>query len=199
MSDHPDAPALPVTSTQTRDEADAKAWFYLDHRGDIEAWAALRTEGRSLFEKHLIGVAAELDEVAEQVGAERESSDLDSGSWPTAGMFRPTWATGGGVDVDVVVQWERSRLLTPGSNEWPYVGVRVRTDLEDDDRRRRIAESLGQFRPQFTGRSSRNFPCWDYVRPSSDPIDPDAYVVDLLTSFSRLWGLVSPVIDGLEE
>lgn len=181
----------------SRDEADAKAWFYLDHREDIEAWAALRSEGKALLEKYLVGIATDLDEFAEEVGAARETTDLADGSWPTVGLYRTSWATGGVVDADVVVQWERSRLLARGAGtEWPYVGVRVRTDLDDTARRSQISEALRPFRSQFTGKPSRNFPCWDHVR-ASGPLDPEAYVADVLAAYRRLWVAVAPALDAL--
>ncbi|GAA2014221.1 hypothetical protein [Nocardioides kribbensis] len=200
----PDSGVSPVSpdglersGASSRDEADAKAWFYLDHREDIEAWASLRSEGRALLEKSLVGIATDLDEFAEEVSAARETTELADGSWPTVGLYRTRWATGGIADADVVVQWERSRLLVRGAGtEWPYVGVRIRTDLDDTARRSQICEAVRPFRSQFTGKPSRNFPCWGHVR-ASGPLDPEAYVADVLAAYRRLWAAVAPALDAL--
>lgn len=151
-------------STDARDDGDAKAWFYLDHREDIETWAALREEGRQLLDRHLVGIAALLEGMAGEVNARFYTDDLDSGPWPRAGLSCRHWLWKGWADVSVVVQWERGRLLTPGSNEWPYVGVRIRDAQADEDRRRQIVGAMKPVLSNFTGKPTRNFPVWRYVR-----------------------------------
>ncbi|SDM10713.1 hypothetical protein SAMN05660642_01685 [Geodermatophilus siccatus] len=182
----------------TREDADAKAWFYLDHRHDIETWAALRAEGRQLLDKHLVGVAAQLEELAEELDAELETNDLDSGSWPRAGLRLPTWQYHGTADVSVVIQWERARLLTPGSNEWPYVAVRLPADAAEEERRRQISDAMRTVRSQLKGSSSRTFPFWRYVQPlSSASLDPAALIRDVLIAFRQLWDAAAPALDAL--
>jgi hypothetical protein len=189
----------------TREDADAKAWFYLDHRHDIETWAALRAEGRQLLDKHLVGVAAQLEELAEELDAEMETNDLDSGSWPRAGLRRLIWQHNGTPDVSVVIQWERARLLTPGPNElapgpneWPYVAVRLPADAADEERRRQISEAMRPVRAQLKGSSGRTFPFWRYVQPlAGSPLDPDALIRDLMASFRELWSAAAPALDAL--
>jgi hypothetical protein len=180
-----------------RDDADAKAWFYLDHRADIEAWAALRTDGRDLLDKYLVGLEAHMETFAEEVGAELEASDLETGSWPTVGLHRSSWVADGVPYIDVVIQWERSRLLSPGSNEWPYVGVPLLKRLEDDDLRRQASDALRDLRPRLNGRASRNFPLWSYARPVGALVNPDAFAMEILASFRRLWAAVYPILDDL--
>ncbi|MGY1985392.1 hypothetical protein ACI792_04125 [Blastococcus sp. SYSU DS0669] len=182
----------------TREDADAKAWFYLDHRHDIETWAALRAEGRQLLDKHLVGVAAQLEELAEEFDAELETNDLDSGSWPRAGLRRLAWQHNGTADVSVAIQWERARLLTPGPNEWPYVAVRLPADAADEERRRQLSEAMRPVRAQLKGSSGRTFPFWRYVQPASGaPLDPDALTREILTSFRELWDAAVPALDDL--
>lgn len=184
----------------TREDADAKAWFYLDHRHDIETWAALRPEGRQLLDKHLVGVATQLEELAEELDAELETNDLDSGSWPRAGLRRPTWHHNGTADVSVVIQWERARLLAPGSNEWPYVAVRLPADGTDEERRRDISEAMRPVRAQLKGSSGRTFPFWRYVQPPAGaPLDPDALIRDVLIAFKQLWDAAAPALDALHH
>jgi hypothetical protein len=186
---------LPSTA---RDEADAKAWFYLDNRADIEVWAALRAEGRQLMDKHLIGAAIALEELAEEFGAEFQSQDLEMGPWPRMGLRRSSWSHEGVADVSVVLQWERARMLTPGPNEWPYVAVRLTADLVRDDRRKAVTEAMKPVRARLSGNSSRIYPFWRYVPLADDgPVDLDVFLADVTTAFRQLWEEAAPDIDGL--
>lgn len=183
--------------TGARDIADAKAWFYLDHRDDIETWAALRREARELLDRHLVGLSAPVGELAEELNAELETEDLESGSWPRIALRRAIWQHHGIHDVTVTVQWERARLLAPGSNEWPYVAVRVPSDA-DESRRRLINEAMKPVRRALDGQISRSFPCWNYVRsPKGAPLDPETLTDAILADLWRLWEVASPVLDDL--
>jgi hypothetical protein len=184
---------------RTREDADAKAWFYLDHRHDIEAWSALRAEGRQLLDKYLVGAAVQLEELAANVDAEFETNDLDSGAWPRVGLRRTTWEHGGVADVSVVIQWERARLLVPGPNEWPYVAVRLSTDVADGERRKQISDAMRPVRAQLKGSSGGTFPFWRYVQTSAGaPLGPDELSRDLVTSFRELWNVAAPALDALQ-
>lgn len=184
----------------TRNDADAKAWFYLDHRHDIETWAALRAEARQLLDSHLVAVADLVADLAEEVGAEVWSKDLDSGSWPTAGLRRPTWLHNEIVDVSVVIQWERSRLLTPGSNEWPYVAVRLPSDTVTKERRREVRDAFKPLRDQLKGSDSPSFPFWRYIAaPDGAPVEPAVLIEDVIRSLRQLWDAASPVLDALND
>lgn len=184
--------------TPARDDADAKAWFYLDHRDDIETWAALRSDARQLLDKHLVGVADEMAELADQFGVELDTGDLESGSKPRAGPRRQSWHYNGIADVSVVVQWERARLLTPGSNEWPWVAVRVPAAAADDGRGKQIIEGMKPVRSLLKGQSSAAYPLWRYVRPPAGAaVNPGAFVDDVLTSFRELWDAAAPILDAI--
>ena len=183
----------------SRDDADAKAWFYLDHRADIEAWAALRDQGRQLVDKHLVGVAAAIEGLAEEFNAEFEINDLEAGPWPQVGLRRSSWLYEGVADVSVVVQWERARMLTPGSNEWPYVAVRLAPDLAGDERRKSVTEAMKLPRARLSGYASRTHPFWRYVPlPDGRAVDLDLYLDDLATAFRQLWEAAAPEIDKLD-
>jgi hypothetical protein len=63
-----------------REEVDAKAWFYLDHRQDIETWAALRDDASRLVDRYLVALAPTFEELAVELDAEPEfGEDLESG------------------------------------------------------------------------------------------------------------------------
>lgn len=186
--------------TPARAEADAKAWFYLDHRDDIETWAALRTDARQLLDKHLVGVEAELSELAVQLGVELDTGDLESGSKPMVGLRRSSWLYNGIADVSVVVQWERARLLAPGSNEWPWVAVRVPAAVAYDDRGKQLIEEMKPLLSRLKGKSSTTYALWRYVRaPAGASVNPGALVDDILTSFRELWDAAAPILDALHK
>ena len=60
----------PCPEFPDRDDADAKAWFYLDNRTDLETWAALRTDASALLDRYLVALAPTFEELAEELGAE---------------------------------------------------------------------------------------------------------------------------------
>ncbi len=94
MSD-PDFPA--------RADADAKAWFYLDNRTDIEAWAALRADATPLLDRYLVALAPTFEELAEELDVELDVDDLEAGSWPRVGLRRASWTHEGLADVSIVI------------------------------------------------------------------------------------------------
>jgi hypothetical protein len=197
---HRDVGGLPQCLTRPSSPGTTKAWFYLDHRHDIESWAALRADAPQLLDNHLVKITDRVADLAEEVGAEVWSRDLDSGSCPTAGLRRPTVAAPrhGGRDRRHPV--ERSKLLTPGSNDWPYVAVRLPADAIDEQRRREIRDAFKPVRDQLKGTASPSYQFWRYVAvPGGAPVDPAALVDDLHTWLQQLWDAASPVLDALNS
>src|SRR3954453_19836437 len=143
----------PITLPE-REDADAKAWFFLDHRQDIETWAALRDDASRLVDRYLVALAPTFEELAVELDAEPEfGEDLESGGqWPTLGLRRTSWRYHGVADLSVVVEWERPRLLKPGPrNQWPFVAVRMPRTQEDPQRRREVVEAVGAVHGQLKG------------------------------------------------
>lgn len=187
-----------------RDEADAKAWFYLDHRHDIEEWAALRSDGRLLLEKYLLGMSERLARFASFVGAEIGTRQLEEGRWPSMFLTRSTWTGGSGTatnqpDVDIAFQWDRSGLLRPGVNEWPYVAVRVDENGLDPKRRASLVDAVLPARSEFTRRPLEGYLCWEYVRQPAGAVDPAGLLDNAMAAIQRLWELAAPALDTLHE
>lgn len=181
-----------------RDDADAKAWFYLDHRADIEQWAALRADASELVERHLLILADELPELAAEFGAECYQADLETGSWPRFGLRRESWRLGG-TDVAIVVEWERSRLLRAG-NEWPYVGIRTGREQANEGRRLAIAEALAPLRSAEKMKKSQVWPAWRYVTPAAgSSLDPTELALEVERQMRALWTAAAPVIDAVHN
>lgn len=183
---------------ERRDE-DAKAWFYLDHRDDIEAWASLRRTGGDLLDRYLVSEAALLEGWADEWSAEFESDSLEGGSTPRAGFYRAGWVGNGLTGLAVVVEWDRTKLLTPGAFEWPYVAVRWPSDLAGDDRRRQVSEALKGVRAQLKGQTGQSHPFWRPVPPpDGQPIDPKALAQAAAQNLRELWLASAPILDALK-
>lgn len=180
-----------------RDDADAKAWFYLDNRADIEVWAALRADGRQVLDRYLVAAAPLIEELAEALGAEPDGGEVETGAWPRTGLRRTSWQHEGVHDVRIVVGWDRATLLTPGRNEWPWVGVCLPSDLADSERRKKVAEALKPVHAAMKGQTSQGYPYWRSVQPPAGPLNPDALVRDILASFQEIWEVAAPALDAL--
>lgn len=186
------------TDRPERRDEDAKAWFYLDHRHDIEAWKSLRPLGSDLLHGYLVNEAALLEEWVDDLSAEFESDSLDVGPTPRAGFFRTGWLANGLTGLSVVIEWDRTRLLTPGAFEWPYVAVRWPAEMAGDDRRRQVNEALKGVRTQLKGQTGRSHPIWRPVPPmSGQPVDPKALAQDAAQSLRELWLAAVPILDEL--
>ena len=186
------------TGFPPRDDADAKAWFYLEHRRDIEAWAAIQGDASLLLERYFLFLAEQLEELAEELNAETSSEDLESGPLPRFGLRRRSWNHAVLGDVTVAAGWDRSNLLRRG-NEWPYVGVHVTPDQEDGERRRRITDAVSRLRSQPGMHKSYRWPAWKYVRPRTDAagVDPEALAREWCSSFRQLWHDSASALDAL--
>jgi hypothetical protein len=183
--------------TLPRDPAEAKAWFYLDHRRDIEEWAGLRQDAAALLHRCLIDQQPWFEDLAAEVAAEPDSSDLEGGSWPRLGLRRPAWAHAGMDDVSVVLQWERSQLLRPRANEWPFVAVHISPRLADPVRRQALHEAVAPVRMQLGAKHDQRWPLWRYVTPTGEAaaLSPEELIGTAQTSFRQLWDIVAPALD----
>lgn len=190
----------PVELPTRNDDADAKAWFYLDHRHDIESWAALRADAARLVEQYLRALVPTLSDLADEHGARVYERDLESGAWPRFGLFRDSWSHDGQHDVAVVAEWERSRLLS-GTRTWPYVGVRITPRQKDAERRQAVAAAVAPARRAFTDARTSTWPAWQYVVPASSGagVDPGELAADVWRRLNELWQLTALALDALHD
>lgn len=181
-----------------RDDADAQAWFYLDHRTDIETWAALRNDAARLLERYLLALTPQLDELSSDLDAEPYAQDLETGSWPRLGLRRTAWTHAGVNDISVLIEWERARLLSP-NRPWPYVGVRISPSQQDSARRQRVADALADVRRSLGAQRAQAWPAWRYVTPPGDcrDVDPAALANNAWTALRQFWDAAAPTIDAL--
>src|SRR5690349_11186427 len=88
-----------------RQPADAKAWFYLERRQDIEDWAAQREDAATLLERYLRALEPPLSGMAGEVEADFDPEGLGDGKFQVMGLRRAGWRWRGVNDVAVVVEW----------------------------------------------------------------------------------------------
>lgn len=182
---------------RSRDDADAKAWFYLDHQHDIEEWAALRQEGRQLLERHLLGLGPAFGQLATRLNADA-AYDLDSKAERWVGLRRSSWHHADLQTASIRLQWHRDKLFIVNSAyEWPFVGVHV--SAQDPERQGVIADALAAVRLRLRGTESEHWPFWRFVQPSSDStsVDPEELARRALQEFSDVWNAAAPILDAV--
>ena len=182
-----------------RRDDDAKAWFYLDHRRDIEAWIALRDDAAEVFHAHLLALEPAVQTMADSLGCEMETVDVPDGAWPRFGLWRPGWQTGGVRDLSVAIEWQRAALLVPGANCWPFVGVRSEGVEKDRQRWTELVAVLAPARAQLRAAKSRPWPLWRYEEPPTDAdgVEPEAIALGLLSNLRQVWSVVAATLDAM--
>lgn len=80
-----------LESFPPRDDADAKAWFYLDRRRDIEEWAGLRSDAAELLDRYLITQAPDFERLADEFDAEYDTQPNDDAKFRWLGPRRASW------------------------------------------------------------------------------------------------------------
>lgn len=189
-----DGPRFPA-----RRDDDAKAWFYLDHRRDIEAWVALRDDAAEVLHAHLLALEPAVRSMADELGCEMETADVPDGAWPRFGLWRPSWQTAGVRDLSVVIEWELDALLVPGANCWPFVGVRSEVVDKDKQRWSELVAALTPARAQLRAEKSKPWPLWRYEEPPAEAegVDPEAIALGLLRSLRQVWDVAAPALDAV--
>ena len=182
-----------------RDDADAKAWFYLDRRRDIEEWAALRPDAAELFDRCLIALAPNFEQLADELGAEYDPQLRDDTNFRWLGVRRASWKDSGLHAVTIGLQWYPDKLFQPhNANEWPFLGIYVPVQGQDLQRRRSLADGLADLRSALGGKATGDWLYWRYVRPTDRPesVDPDELARTALQEFRKLWAAATPILDA---
>lgn len=190
------------TTLTERDDADVQAWFYLDHRQDIETWSALVSDARRLVDRHLVALTPTFEELAAQLDAEPVFSELedDSDQWPWLGLRRRAWQHAGMADISVVLEWDRFNLLSRGRYKWPFVAVRLPRAQQDGPRRHQITDAVAPVHTQLRGgRKAGPWPYYRFIIPPGEiaKFDMAAYADSLVTGFRELWETAAPALDAL--
>jgi hypothetical protein len=186
----PDEIGFPLRNT-----ADAKAWFYLERRADIEEWASQREDAAALLVRYLRVLETPLSEMAGDVGADFDLDGLDDGKFRVMALRRPQWPERG-VNAAVTVEWDPKTLLSRGKeNPWPFVAVRHSGD------RQRFKIVKAAFTPvvkRLGGASQHPWAYWRFQKPATGAVDPERLGTDLLAAFRQLWAEAAPILDDLQ-
>lgn len=184
--------------TPSRDAADAKAWFYLDHRREIEAWAALRADAAVLLDRCLLEIGPAVEQLAVELGASFEAFDPEVDSDPRFGIYKPEWTRGGQVEVSVVVEWQPRLLLVGRYNQWPWVAVRSNGGDEAKRQWNELVGDLAGARRTLRASASTPWPLWRYVEPLGEEsgLDLDRYFEHILDELRRVWFASEGVVNA---
>jgi hypothetical protein len=185
------------TEFPLRNPADAKAWFYLERRADIEDWAAQREDAAALLVRYLRVLETPLSEMAGDVSADFDLDSLDDGKFRVMGLRRPQWSWQGVNDVAVTMEWDPKTLLSPSKeNPWPFVAVRHSGDRE---RFKILKAALAPAVKRLGGSSQHPWAYWRFQKPSTRAVDPQLLAEDLIAGFRQLWEEAAPMLDKFHQ
>lgn len=170
--------------------------FFLRHRAQIAAWAALESETRQVAHRAMTTVG---DRLAEDPPADAEIMVGDDGGYDARLLYRPGWRGGDGRPMAAVgIGWHPVRVdFGPG---WCWIGVwcgqRDDTDALADVIRSSLAETAAVL--ELTNKGWRQWPLfkygpgptgefWDDLRP---------WLEELEESVRTAWARIA---DGLER
>lgn len=188
------------TLARPRDDADAKAWFYLDHRRDIEEWAALRLEAGQLLDRYLLDLAPHFERLAAELNADWDGDlEMERHSWRWLGLCRRSWHNVGLQKATIGLEWYPNQLFSPHDKyEWPYLAVYAQSSGQDDVRCLAIKDDLAGVRSRLDGHAAGDYLFWRYVRSAdgAQSVDPDELAHRALREFRVLWDAAAPVLDN---
>jgi hypothetical protein len=188
----PDENGFPLRNT-----ADAKAWFYLERRADIEDWAAQREDAAALLVRYLCVLKRPLSEMAGDRGADFDLDGLDDGKFRVMGLRRPQWSWQGVNEVAITVEWDPKTLLSPSKdNPWPFVAVRHSGDRE---RFKTLKAAFAPVVKRLGGSSLHPWAYWRFQKPATGAVDPELLAKDLLTNSQQLWDEAMPILDDFYQ
>lgn len=188
-----------LESFPPRDDADAKAWFYLDRRRDIEEWAGLRSGAAELFGRYLITLVPDFERLADEFDAEYDTQLNDDAKFRWLGLRRASWKDFGLDTATIGLQWYPDKLFQPrNASEWPFLGVYLQAQGQADQRRRTVVHALADVRSALSGSVGRDWPFWRYVRPTAgaESVDPGELARSALQEFRDLWAAAAPILDA---
>ncbi len=156
---------------------DPRARFYLDHRAQIEEWAALRSEaGRALYDLLLDLVDELAVEVQERGERLARTADLDKGGYPRLVLEDASWRapTELNAPYGLALEWERATIASGGQAR-VYVAVRAdpdhpRYDAVKEQVRSAAAGWKRQLGAGWQG-TSTTWPCFRYLHANGQALD----------------------------
>ncbi len=174
---------------------DERLQFFLRHRDDIRAWAAIETEVSGAVRELLAATQADIEERLAELDPDVTTSRLDNGRWERIMVRRPAWPDAVGVSLE----WETG--VDPFGGALPKIGV-IFLSLTPDLESARLAlvelcRGAGGLQAQgYRVPAERVWPVMRRVMKSSDWWhDADAWTSGIVDRVVDLWPQVAPLID----
>jgi len=179
---------------------DERVRFYLRHREQIEAWAALRTETASAIDDLLEQMAEDVDELATELdGDVVMTSRVDGQNYPHFLLHRAEWGfEPTNPQAAVGFEWARSKTFLAGAHS-PYVGVRF--DISDNDTRilrNAFRDAVQATRSNRKDKASPYWPCYRYLPADGEFwLDFTPYRAQVIAALRDAWSVYERAITGV--
>jgi hypothetical protein len=178
---------------------DERLQFFLRHREDIRAWAAIEKEVIEATRGILAGLQTDIDERLAAIDSDVTTARRDSASYERIMARRPVWPDW----VGVTLEWETG--VDPFGSRLPKYGVFVPPNSDLDAARDRMV-ALAKAAPAFTSAGFRvpGGQVWPIVRwvPKSKDWwrDLNGWTEPIVQGIVDLWPKAAPMIDeSLQE
>ena len=181
---------------------DERASFYLENRGLIETWAALRADAANIVVERLLDLAVPLSEDMRHLGEiDVEVGTSYSRGRPSVDLVRAGWRNAGlGSPVQISLEAEQSAIGSRGSLQ-VFGCVRAKQGHPDAVRWHEPLAAVGPRLRAIMGRNWKSslprYVVWKYVDAPEDGWDLEAITLRAREELIRLWVATAPVIDEL--
>lgn len=170
-----------------------KAWFYLDHRAEIEEWATLRPEAARVLDDALRSRLPALGErLAGELAEASQEAESDEDDTPRVGFYKSEWDALG-VDLAVRFTWSPDDLLDPRTvDQDPWLELRAFSSPAPENLVP-VARAV-----RGIGRSSGGPLAWESVHlPTHAALDLDAYVEHAYRHYLNFWQRIDAALEPL--
>jgi hypothetical protein len=180
---------------------DPRVRFYLDNRGIIETWAALRKTANDVLKDLLLELVDVLAADALHLGNDIEvGAEAQSERRPRIAVVRRSWRDPRGqAPAAVVVEWYRQLLNEEGL--WLYVGVRLGDRGRRDQKMKAHLEASAPRLRRALGPGWKDlhddFPVWRWIGArEEDRIDELSILQETRTAVWECWNAARSEIDA---
>lgn len=173
---------------------DGKTRFYLRHWQLIGEWAALREDAVKEIEAAIWATVPQIR--VEAVGADVDVVNTPREAYPCVLLGRAMWQERD-LKVMLALKWHHDGLLDPYGYTWPYVGVRVSVGRGRSDVTARLHNELREQAAKLQWHETDSWPCWRWVQPRRDAIDPQEWADDCAGALIDGWKLLAEPLDRI--
>jgi hypothetical protein len=179
----------------TQPLADDRIQFYLRHRDDIRAWAAIEPEVTAAVRELLAGCQAAIDDRLAIVDTDVTTERRDGGRWERILVRRPAWPQGVGISLE----WETE--VDPFGAALPKLGVIFLNGEPAVEAARVRTGEIVQQAPEilaqgYKANAERVWPLLRRLDASRDWWkEPDAWTAGIVDSVVEAWRHSAPFVD----